>query len=57
MNKFINVTWPGQENVDEYSWIDEEGNTHLKSIDENVCEIILSSNLLHFKVLFLYLLP
>jgi hypothetical protein len=31
--KHTKVNWPGEENVDEYSWIDEQGNTHLKSID------------------------
>ena len=43
--------------MDEYSWIDEQGNTHLKSIDQDVCEVILSANCLHFRVVYLYLLP
>lgn len=51
------VSWPGQDNIDEYSWIDEQGNLHLKSIDDGLCEVILAANCLHFRVQFLYLLP
>ena len=32
-SKMTKVTWPGLENVDEYTWVDEEGNTHLRSVD------------------------
>ena len=56
-NKFVQVTWPGKDNLDEYSWVDEEGNLHLKSIDDDLCELILSQNNLHFRVMFLHLLP
>ena len=56
-NKVTKATWPGQDNIDEYSWIDEQGNMHLKSVDKDVCEITLSSNMLHFKVQYLHLLP
>lgn len=37
--------------------MDEEGNMHLKSIDEGVAEIVLSKNGFMFTVSFLYLLP
>ena len=55
--KITKATWPGEDNVDEYTWIDEEGNLHLRSIEEDVCQIVLSSNCLHVRVSFLYLLP
>ena len=55
--KFTQIIWPGFDNLDEYSWIDEEGNLHLKSIDQELCEVILSSNNLHFRVIFLHQLP
>lgn len=51
------MTWPGIENIAEYYWVDDEGNHHLKSIDEGMCEIIMSSNLLHFRVCYYHLLP
>jgi hypothetical protein len=57
MSKVSKVSWPGEENSDEYTWIDEEGNLHMKSIDEDMAEIVLSVNNLHFRVSFLYLLP
>lgn len=55
--KYSKVTWPGLDNVDEYTWIDEQGNLHLKSIDSDLCELILSQNCVHFKVIYLYLIP
>ena len=48
--KITHVTWPGEDNLDEFVWQDEQGNFHLKSIDEGVCHIVLSSNFLHFRV-------
>ena len=56
-NKLTKVSWPGEENIDEYSWMDEQGNLHLKSIDDGLCEVILAANCLHFRVQFLYLIP
>ena len=44
------------DNVDEYSWIDEEGNFHLRSIEDELCEVVLSANCLHVRVNFLYML-
>ena len=37
--------------------MDEQGNLHLKSIDDGLCEVILAANCLHFRVQFLYLIP
>jgi hypothetical protein len=37
--------------------MDEEGNLHLKSVDQDVCELILSANCLNFKVCYMQLLP
>ena len=51
------VTWPGLDNVDEYSWVDEEGNTHLRSVDQDLCEVILAANCLNFRVCYMQLLP
>lgn len=56
-HKITKVSWPGLENIDEYSWIDEEGNIHLRSIEEDICEVVLSANCLHVRVNFLFLLP
>lgn len=55
--KITKVTWPGLDNLDEYTWIDEHGHLHLRSIEDELCEIVLSSNCLHIRVNFLYLLP
>ena len=55
--KLTKVSWPGEDNLDEYTWMDEQGNLHLRSIDDDLCEIVLSANCIHFKVSFLYLLP
>ena len=55
--KYTKVTWPGLDNVDEYTWIDEQGNLHLKSVENDLCELILSQNCVHFKVIYLYLVP
>lgn len=41
----------------DYTSRDEEGNVHLKSIDQDLAELVLSSNGFHFTVTFLYLLP
>ena len=54
-SKLTKVSWPGEDNVDEYSWIDEVGNLHLRSVDDGLCEVILAANNLHFRVHFLYL--
>ena len=43
--------------MEEHSWVDEEGNFHLKSIEDDLCHIILSANLLHFRVQYRHLLP
>lgn len=51
------MTWPGEDNVDEYTWMDELGNIHLRSIEDDMSSIVLSSNCLHVRVNFLYLLP
>ena len=45
------------ENVDEYSWMDEQGNFHVRAIEDDLCEVVLSQNCLHVKVNFMYLLP
>jgi len=55
--KQTQVTWPGADNLEEHSWVDEEGNFHLKSIEDDLCHIILSANLLHFRVQYRHLLP
>ena len=49
-NKLTKVSWPGDDNIDEYSWVDEEGNLHLRSVDDGLCELILAANNLHFRV-------
>jgi len=55
--KHTKVTWPGEDNLQEFCWVDENGHTHLKSLDADLAEVILSQNCLHFRVIFLYLLP
>lgn len=44
------VHWPGMENLADYSSVDKDGNYILKSIDEDLCEIVLSRDCLHFRV-------
>lgn len=55
--KHISITWPGSDNYLDFVSLDEDGNLHLRSIDEGVGELILSRNGFHFTVHFLYLLP
>lgn len=50
------MTWPGIENIEQYFNIDNDGNYCLKSMDEDMCEIILSKNMLHFRVSYLHLI-
>ena len=52
-SKISKITWPGHDNLDQYAWIDDEGNWHLKSIEDDMCEIIISPNCLHFRIIYL----
>ncbi len=56
-HKFTSVTWPGSDNLEDYSYTDQEGNLHLRSVDDSQSEIVLARNGLTFSVSFLYLLP
>jgi hypothetical protein len=55
--RFTQVVWPGTANMEEYINVDEEGNIHLRSVDDDVAEIVLSKNGFLMTVTYLYLLP
>lgn len=56
-HKITSAVWPGSDNFEEYSFMDQEGNFHLRSVDNSESEIVLAKNGLTFSVTFLYLLP
>jgi hypothetical protein len=37
--------------------MDEQGNLHIRSIEDGLAELVFSANCLHFRVYFLHLLP
>ena len=45
--------WPGQDNVHEYVSEDEQGNVHMRSVDD-YGEIVLAKNAFQFTVNYLY---
>lgn len=42
--KFETAQWPGSENLADFVWTDEEGVTHLRSTNDDVAQVSLSSN-------------
>ena len=42
--------WPGLDNLQDYSFKDENGNYYLQSVDDDLATVILSDNCLHFRV-------
>lgn len=56
-HKITSVVWPGSDNFEEYSYMDQEGNFHLRSVDNSESEMVLAKNGLTFSITFLYLLP
>jgi hypothetical protein len=56
--KYLEASWPGLENLSEYTWVDEQNNVHIRSTDdEQVCKVSLSSNGFQITVTYLHLLP
>ena len=56
--KYVEAQWPGLENLAEYSWVDEQGNVHIRTTDDDqVAQLILSKNGFQVTVNYLHLLP
>lgn len=55
--KMTTVSWPGDENLSEHVWQDEDGTLHLKSLDDDQTTVSLHPNGFIVTVKYLYLLP
>lgn len=57
LQRITTASWPGEENLGDFTWQDADGSLHLKSLDDDFTAVSLDPNGFLVTVQYLYLLP